>query len=209
MSMLSGQGLGPSGDGPRRRHPVTTTIIVVLMMAVLFGATYGVVRLLRGNGAGDAASPGTTSPAPCVTTTVVPGVALPKPGQVTSNVYNATTRAGLAKRTSTDLASRGFVIGRVANDPLARTVAGVAEIRYGPSGLANAQLMRYYVVGAVLVKDTRTDATVDVVLGAKFKAVTPQAKVDAALAKPTPVASGAGCTSPVPAKSPASPSPSA
>ena len=213
MSMLSGQGLGPTGDGPRRRHPVTTTIIVVLMMAVLFGATFGIVRLLRGSGS-DSASPGASSPAPCVTTTVVPGVALPKPGTVTSNVYNATNRAGLAKRTAADLGSRGFKISRVANDPLGRAVAGVAEIRYGTAGLANAQLMKYYIVGAVLVQDARTDATIDVVLGQKFKVVTPQAKVDAALKKPTPVASGAGCASPTPSGSTkpagsASPSPSA
>ncbi len=213
MSMLSGQGLGPTGDRPRRRHPVTTTIIVVLMMAVLFGATFGIVRLLRGGGS-DSASPGPTSPAPCVTTTVVPGVALPKPGQVSSNVYNATNRAGLAKRTAAELGSRGFKIGRVANDPLGRSIAGVAEIRYGTAGLANAQLMKYYIVGAVLVQDARTDATIDVVLGQKFKVVTPQAKVDAALKKPTPVASGAGCVSPTPSASTkpagsASPSPSA
>jgi hypothetical protein len=211
MSMLSGQGLGPAGDGPRRRHPVTTTIVVLLMMAVLFGATFGIVRLLRGNGS-DSASPGPTTPAPCVTTTVVPGVALPKPGQVTSNVYNSTNRAGLAKRTAADLGSRGFVVGRVANDPLGRAVAGVAEIRYGVKGLTNAQLMRYYILGAVLVQDARTDATIDVVLGQKFKAVTPQAKVDAALKKPTPVASGAGCVSPSATPkttASASPSPSA
>ena len=213
MSMLSGQGLGPTGDRPRRRHPVTTTIIVVLMMVVLFGATFGIVRLLRGGGS-DSASPGPTSPAPCVTTTVVPGVALPKPGQVSSNVYNATNRAGLAKRTAAELGSRGFKIGRVANDPLGRSIAGVAEIRYGTAGLANAQLMKYYIAGAVLVQDARTDATIDVVLGQKFKVVTPQAKVDVALKKPTPVASGAGCASPTPSGSTkpagsASPSPSA
>lgn len=212
MSMLSGQGLGPAGDRPRRRHPVTTTIIVVLMMVVLFGATFGIVRLLRGNGS-DQASPGPTTPAPCVTTTVVPGVALPKPGTVTSNVYNATNRAGLAKRTAADLGSRGFKIARIANDPLGRSITGVAEIRYGTAGLSNAQLMKYYIAGAVLVQDARTDATIDVVLGAKFKTVTPQAKVDAALKKPTPVASGAGCVSPTPSTKPttaaASPSPSA
>lgn len=209
MSMLSGQGLGPTGDRPRRRHPLATTIIVVLMMAVLFGATFGIVRLLRGSGS-DQASPGATSPAPCVTTTVVPGVALPKPGQVSSNVYNSTNRAGLAKRTAADLGSRGFKIGRVANDPLGRSIAGVAEIRYGTAGLANAQLMRYYILGAVLVQDARTDATIDVVLGQKFKAVTPQKAVDAALKKPTPVASGAGCPSPSTktATKPASASPS-
>jgi hypothetical protein len=213
MSMLSGQGLGPTSDGPRKRHPVTTAIVVLLMCAVLFGATYGAVRLLRGPSTDGASSP-SGSPSPCVTTTVVPGVVLPKPGQVTSNVFNATTRAGLAKRTSAELQSRGFVIGRVANDPLSKKVTGVAEIRYGASGLANAQLMRYYVIGAVLVKDGRKDASIDVVLGDKFKVVTPQKAVDAALKKPTPVATGANCTpvakpSTKPSTAHPSPSPSA
>jgi hypothetical protein len=199
MSMLSGTVLGPSGDGPRKRHPVATGAIVVLMMAVLFGATFGAVRLLRGSSTPEVTGP---TAAPCVTTTVRPGLVLPKPGTVTTNVFNATDRAGLAKKTSTDLKSRGFLIGRVANDPLGKTVATVGEIRYGPSGKANAQLMSYYVVGATLVLDQRTDATIDVVIGAKFTAVAPQKTVDAALAKPVPVESGAGCASPSASTSP-------
>jgi hypothetical protein len=198
--MLSGQGLSPSNDTPRKRHPVTTTIIVVLMMAVLFGATYGVVRLIRGGGS---ATPGAsaTTPAPCVTTTVKPGVVLPKPGTVTVNVYNATNRAGLAKRTSAVLATRGFPIGHVANDPLGKSVKGVAEVRYGPSGAEGAKLLVYYVPGAALVADQRTDASVDLVLGEKFKTIAPQKAVDAALVKPTPVATGTGCASPAPKSS--------
>ena len=66
MSMLSGSVLGPSGDGPRKRHPVATGAIVVLMMLVLFGATFGAVRLLRGSSTPDAAGP---TAAPCVTST--------------------------------------------------------------------------------------------------------------------------------------------
>ena len=207
--MLSGQGLSPSNDSPRKRHPVTTTIIVVLMMAVLFGATYGVVHLIRGGGGGTPGAAATT-PTPCVTTTVKPGVVLPKPGTVTVNVYNATNRAGLAKRTSAVLATRGFPIGHVANDPLGKSVKGVAEVRYGPSGEQGAKLLLYYVPGAVLVADQRTDASVDLVLGTKFVAVAPQKTVDAALVKPTPVATGAGCPSPTTAKptKSATPSPS-
>ena len=194
--MLSGQGLTPSGDTPRKRHPVTTTIIVVLMMAVLFGATYGVVRLIRGGGSSGTPDASGTSPVPCVTTTVKPGVVLPKPGTVTVNVYNGTNRAGLAKRTSAVLATRGFPIGHVANDPLGKSIKGVAEVRYGPSGEQGAKLLLYYVPGAALVADQRTDASVDLVLGAKFKTVAPQKSVDAALVKPTPVATGEGCASP-------------
>jgi hypothetical protein len=193
MSMLSGSVLGPSGDGPRKRHPVATGAIVLLMMAVLFGATFGAVRLLRGSSTPDTSGP---TAAPCVTTTVQPGLVLPKPATVTVNVYNATDRAGLAARTAADLKTRGFGIGKIANDPLGKSLTNVAEVRYGPAGKANAQLMVYYVPGATLVLDKRTDTTVDLVLGTKFKAVAPQKAVDAALAKPVPVASGDGCPSP-------------
>jgi len=198
MSMLSGTVLGPSGDGPRKRHPIGTAIIVLLMMGVLFAATFGAVRLLKGN---DAASPTTsasTTPGPCVTTTVRPGVVLPKPGTVKTNVFNATTRAGLARKTANELKLRGFPIGTIANDPLGKTLATVGEIRYGPKGKDNALLMRFYLPGTDLTLDARTDATIDVVLGAKYVAVAPQKSVNAELAKPVPVASGSGCTSPGP-----------
>jgi hypothetical protein len=203
MSMLSGSVLGPSGDGPRKRHPVATGAIVVLMMVVLFGATFGAVRLLRGSSTPEANGP---TAAPCVTTTVQPGLVLPKPATVTVNVYNATDRAGLAASTAAELKSRGFGIGKIANDPLGKSLTNVAEVRYGPAGKANAQLLVYYVPGATLVLDKRTDTTVDLVLGTKFKAIPAQSTVDAALAAPVPVASGDGCPSPSatpkPSKSP-------
>ena len=195
MSMLSGQGLGPSGTGSRRRHPVATGALIVLMMLVLFGATFGAVRLLKGDGGGVPDASG-SSAAPCVSTTVTPGTALPKPATVTANVYNATDRAGLARTTATTLRTRGFGIGSVANDPLGKTITTIGELRYGAKGRDNALLLRYYVVGATLVEDQRNDATVDVVLGLKYKGIPDQKVVDAALAKPVVVASGNGCPSP-------------
>jgi hypothetical protein len=196
MSMLSGTVLGPSGDGPRKRHPAATAVIVLLMMAVLFAATFGAVRLLKGSDSPTPTASDTTTPGPCVTTTVRPGVVLPKPGTVKTNVFNATTRAGLARKTANELKARGFVIGTIANDPLGKALGTVGEIRYGPKGKDNALLMRFYLPGAALTLDARTDATIDVVLGAKYVAVSPQKTVNAALAKPVPVASGSGCTTP-------------
>jgi hypothetical protein len=191
MSMLSGTGLDQRSG--RRRRPVATTILILLMMGVLFGATYGGIRLLRG---GSEPAPVAASPTPCVTTTVQPGLALPKPATVTVNVFNATDRAGLARTTATELGKRGFGIGSIANDPLGATIAGVGEVRHGPDGLAGAQLVTYYVPGAVLVADTRTGTTVDLVVGETFVRIAPQKTVDAALAEPVPVASGSGCVTP-------------
>jgi hypothetical protein len=137
-----------------------------------------------------------------VSTTVSPGAALPKPATVTTNVYNATDRAGLARTTAATLKTRGFGIGSIANDPSGKSLTTVGEIRYGAKGKDNATLMRFYVVGATLVLDQRTDATIDVVLGAKYKGIPDQKTINAALAKPVVVATGAGCPTPTPATKP-------
>jgi LytR cell envelope-related transcriptional attenuator len=123
----------------------------------------------------------------CVTHTSTPVAAgpVPKASTVTVNVYNATARAGLARTTGAELATRQFNVANVANDPLKATIAGSAVVRYGPKGLAQARLVAAQVPGATLLKDNRTDATVDLVIGNGFQAVATPAQVTAALnAKP-------------------------
>jgi len=182
-------------------------VLVVVGMVVLFAAGFGLSVIIRGaasdtdaNGGGGGGGGGTSSPSPtplpCVTVTVTPGAGLPNPSSVTTNIFNGTDRAGLAATTAEDLQTRGFIIGTIDNDPLGRAVSATAEIRHGPAGLAAAQLMTYYVPGAVLVDDARTDATIDTVLGQAFTTVASQAEVDAALLAPSPSASGPGCPSP-------------
>ncbi|MDP4675380.1 MAG: LytR C-terminal domain-containing protein [Candidatus Nanopelagicales bacterium] len=191
----------------RRRNPATSIVLVVVGMVVLFAAGFGLSVIIRGaasdtdaNGGGGGGGGGTSSPSPtplpCVTVTVTPGAGLPNPSSVTTNIFNGTDRAGLAATTAEDLQTRGFIIGTIDNDPLGRAVSATAEIRHGPAGLAAAQLMTYYVPGAVLVDDARTDATIDTVLGQAFTTVASQAEVDAALLAPSPSASGPGCPSP-------------
>jgi hypothetical protein len=175
--------------------------LIGLALVLLFGAGFGLSRLIRNaSNGGDAApttgsSQSTNNPEPCITTTVIPGADLPKPDTVTTNVYNATDRAGLAAATADELKSRGFLIGTVANDPKAKTVTSVAEIRYGTKGELAAKLMTFYIPGATLVNDGRGDTSIDTVLGAAFVSVAAQSEVDKALAEPSPSASGAGCSS--------------
>lgn len=115
--------------------------------------------------------------------------ALPLPSAITVNVYNATTRKGLAKATSTELAARGFVVGNVANDPAKKLIRQSAEIRFGPAGAAAAKVVAAQVADPLLVPDPRKNATVDFVLGEGYSALaTPQqaAATIAALTGPTP-----------------------
>lgn len=200
--------MSSSAPGPRssrrqstRRTPWLGVVLIGLALVLLFGAGFGLSRLIRNASNGGDASPttgssqSTSNPEPCITTTVIPGADLPKPDTVTTNVYNATDRAGLAAATADELKSRGFLIGTVANDPKAKTVTGVAEIRYGTKGELAAKLMTFYIPGATLVNDGRGDTSIDTVLGAAFVSVAAQSEVDKALAEPSPSASGAGCSS--------------
>ena len=191
-------GLAPTGGGGRRGLSTGTIVAIVVGMALLFAAGFGLSRLLNGSSSGG--SGGSTSE-PCVTTTVTPGAGLPKPATVTVNVYNATDRSGLARKTAVEMKARGFVIGKVANDPLGKSVVVSAEVRHGPKGLAQARLVSFYVPGSVLVADTRADATVDMVLGEAYSGVASPAEVTKALASPSPTSSGPGCATPTPTAS--------
>lgn len=202
MSVPS-SGPRPSNRHRRKQSPIVGVILVIVGMVVLFGAGYGLSRIIQGSsGGGDSASSTSATsaetstapePEPCVTVTVTPGAGLPSASQVTTNVYNATDRTGLAASTAEQLQVRGFVIDKIDNDPLSKTITGVAEIRHGPSGESAARLMAFYLPGAELVDDGRKDATIDTVLGAAFTEVAAQSEVDAALAAPSPSPSGPGC----------------
>ena len=96
---------------------------------------------------------------------------LPTPSQITVNIYNATRRTGLATATAKVVKDRGFIVGTVANDTSKKTVPQPAEVRYGVSGQAAAQVVMTLVAGAVPINDSRADGSVDLVLGDGFKQI--------------------------------------
>ncbi len=142
----------------RRRMAITLGLV---LLALFFAFWYA---LSYYDGAKDTPTPRKT----CVT----PPAAL-APAKIRVNVYNATTRTGLAATTSTSLASRGFVIGKVDNDPLKKTVKTAVEVRHGTAGVAGARVVAKHLTGVTFVRDARKDASVDVVLGNAWKALAP------------------------------------
>jgi hypothetical protein len=130
----------------------------------------------------EASSQPTSTPTPsCAPPT--PVTAVPAPASVTITVLNSTQRSGLAASVGGLLAHDGFRIASVGNDLTSRApVAGVAEIRFGPAGATAAALLAYYVPGATLVRDSRTAASVDLALGAKYTALAAPTAVAKALA---------------------------
>jgi hypothetical protein len=133
---------------------------------------------------------------------VTPVKALPEPGRITVNVYNATQRTGLAKDTADQLKKRGFKIGDVGNAPKEydKKTKG-AGVLLGPASALNTSLpvLAAQLAGAERRTEAgRKGAALDLIIGDAFKGLTRPADADQALAKltapaPTPTATKKNC----------------
>lgn len=206
MSMLTPPGMGgqyritgdkyPRMRPPRRRGRLVG--VVVACGAVLGVAGWGTLQLIDvftgGGGTASAAgtragcltkaNPAATAPSPAV---------LPKPAQITVNVFNATTRSGLAKTTADELKKRGFRIGEVGNagPQYDKKVTGTGVL-LGPAASLNTSLP--VLATQLTTAERRTDAahkgaTIDLIIGNGFKTLTSppeSARALTALAAPKP-----------------------
>jgi hypothetical protein len=165
----------------RRRRPAVTAVLVVgLAVAVAAAASWWFLLREPDTPTVAAAAAAATCPKPKPT-----AATLLKPADVSVNVYNSTDRFGLAASVSEKLAAREYAVRTVDNDPLQRSIQGVAEVRHGPAGIEEARTIVAVVPGARLVPTKRASAQVDLALGEGFKAladkpvppmVTPQPK---------------------------------
>lgn len=112
---------------------------------------------------------------------------------VTVNVYNATGREGLAAQIADQLKTRAFTVKDVSNERI--TVDAAALVRGGSAGEAGAFTLQRNVPGSIFLRDGRSDASVDLVLGPSFNSLADPALVDqtpgpivCALASTTPTA---------------------
>lgn len=150
----------------RLRRAVPAFVLIV-GLSVLAGGVW--LRVL------DRVDAGASTAAGCGTATTGPA----DPRRIQVRVYNGTDREGLAKQVAGELRSRGFVVLSTANDPLVdiREVRGSAEIRYGPKGAKQADMVRRQVPGAKVFKDVREDAVVDVALGSAYQRLATSAEL--------------------------------
>ncbi|CAL9533866.1 hypothetical protein SUDANB150_04055 [Streptomyces sp. enrichment culture] len=200
MSMLTPPGMGGqykiTGDKYPRMRPARRrgrlAFAGVACVAVLGVLGWGTLQLIDVFTGGDKAS--AAGAAGCVTSaraSASPAAAvLPKPGQVTVNVLNATTRSGLAQKTADELKKRGFRVGEVTNAPKEydKKVTGTGVLLGGPASSVKSALT---VLGTQLPgAQSRTDAAregaaVDLIIGNGFKGLAKPANADAALAELT------------------------
>ncbi|MET8948121.1 LytR C-terminal domain-containing protein [Streptomyces sp. NPDC004542] len=179
---------------PRRRGRLA--FLGVACVTALGVAGWGTVQLIdvftggekdTASGA-EATCPATTKVSPAARTR-----ALPAPGKITVNVYNATARTGLAKQTADELKKRGFHIGDVGNatKQYDKKIKG-AGLLLGPASALNTSLpvVATQLAGAERRTDTtRKGEAVDLILGDGFKNLSARADADKAVAELTaPVA---------------------
>ncbi|MDT0380177.1 LytR C-terminal domain-containing protein [Streptomyces sp. DSM 42041] len=119
--------------------------------------------------------------------------AVPKPGKVTVNVLNATSRSGLAAKTAKELKKRGFAVGEIANAPahLDHKVdaPGLLIGAAGTETLARMKVLGTQLEDAKTRHDAREGDDVDLVIGNDFKGLAKEKDADralTALAQPSP-----------------------
>lgn len=203
MSMLTPPGMGgkyrvTGAAYPRMSRPRRRRRIVLLVLGSIVGLAliaYGALQLIDVFG-GDADKRKTAAAAKdCATAapkagaaaaaSAAPKVALPQPGQITVNVYNATPRAGLAKAVGDELKKRGFAIGEVGNAPadFDKKVPGAGILVGSPqTDKAVFSVLGANLAGATQQTDAREGADVDLILGDAFKELTTKEDADKALA---------------------------
>ncbi|WP_328299631.1 LytR C-terminal domain-containing protein [Streptomyces sp. NBC_00435] len=210
MSMLTPPGMGgkyrvtgaafPRMSRPRRRRRIVLLALGVILGLALVG--YGTLQLIdvfdddADKPKSAAAAKDCPTPAPkagsAAAPSAAPQAALPPPGQITVNVYNATARAGLAKAVGDELKKRGYIVGKVGNAPadFDKKVPGAGILVGSPqTDKAVFSVLGTSLTGATQQTDTRGTADIDLILGDAFKELAPKADADkalAALANPQP-----------------------
>jgi LytR cell envelope-related transcriptional attenuator len=233
MSMLTPPGMGGkykvTGKGyPRlsrpqqqRRRRVRLAVVLITAVGVLAWGSLELVNVFSGNGATAASqvkcrvAKGMKGKSSDRAQAAQAAPELPEPGTITVNVYNATPRSGLAKKTADELQKRGFKIGKVGNAPAEhdKKVKESALLLGGPEADDLLAVLGAQVTGErtgartpETDEDTakkassasKQDTTVDFVIGNAFTKLDAAASADKALtalakAKPSPSSSKRSC----------------
>ncbi|MBK3524497.1 MULTISPECIES: LytR C-terminal domain-containing protein [Streptomyces] len=200
MSMLTPPGMGGqyriTGDKYPRMRPSRRrgrlVAAAVASAAVLGLLGWGTVQLIDvftgGSGgttaAGRAADCRARTAAGTGQAPAARAESLPAPGRITVNVYNATPRSGLAKKTAEELRRRGFRIGKVGNaaKEYDKKVKGPGLLLGSPAAQdTSLRVLATQLSGASPRADAREGADVDLIIGDAFKTLTRQQTADKAV----------------------------
>ncbi|MGI9002180.1 MAG: envelope integrity protein Cei [Pseudonocardia sp.] len=187
----------------RRQSPV---LIVVTVLAMATVVTWTTVLVNASGPAGPASCPAPTqgpSPGESLESDALDEVAPLPPSAVRVRVLNASGQRGQANLVAAQFGDLGFVEEAPPdNDPFypEGNMECAGQVRFGPAGESAASTLTLVLPCAELVRDGRTDDTVDVSVGTGFGDANPdRAARDALdqLAAPAGGTDGAGNADPV------------
>ncbi len=160
-------------DNPvRLRRRVVHGVVLVILLGLIVASIITALAIIDGQikipstDAGDAPA----SVCPAATFDYTPN------DQINLNVYNSTSRPGLARSVADELLGRKFIVGAVANTDAG--YRGVAAVVSGAAGQSAAFSVQRNLPGSDYFQDGRTDASVDVILAGDYKELTAPDLVD-------------------------------
>lgn len=185
-------GRTPPSDGgarvpPYRRRRRTPWVLVVSLLAVAAVVTWTVVLLDAGGPSAAAACPAPTGgalPGQVVDFATLDAVAPVAPANARMRVLNGGGQRGQANLVAAQLTDLGFTeAGPPDNDPVYPNgdMECVGQLRFGPAGQGTARTLSLVLPCTELVRDDRTDDTVDIAVGTGFRDVNPPRAVRNAL----------------------------
>jgi hypothetical protein len=113
---------------------------------------------------------------------------MPERDQVKLNVFNGTSRVGLAEDIGGEFKNRGFIVGKMATAPAktdGKPYDNIATIVYGPEAVGAAALVSAYFLAnqaTMQFNIKRTGAEVDVILGTQFQQLATTTEVNQSIA---------------------------
>ncbi|RAX46340.1 LytR family transcriptional regulator [Arthrobacter sp. AQ5-06] len=160
-------------DNPvRLRRRVVHGVVLVLLLGLIAGAIFLALAIMNGQlklpTTAGSEEPRTTCPG--ATFDYTPN------DKINLNVYNSTSRPGLARSVADELLVRKFVVGTVANTEAG--YRGVAAVVSGAAGQSAAFSVQRNLPGSDYFQDGRTDASVDVILAGDYQELAAADRVD-------------------------------
>jgi hypothetical protein len=162
-------------------------VVVVSVLAVAAVATWTTVLIGAGGSSGTTSCPlpgGGAVPGEVVAATSLDAVAPVPPSSARVHVLNAGGQRGQANLVAAQLGDLGFPEAAPPdNDPFYTEgdMECVGQLRFGPAGEGAARTLTLVLPCTELVRDDRTDDTVDIAVGTGFRDVNPPRAVRNAL----------------------------
>ena len=172
---------------PYRRRRRTPWVLVVSVLAVLAIATWTVVLVDAGDSAGTTSCPapvGGTVPGEVLDPSALDAAAPVPPSSARVKVLNAGGQRGQANLVAAQLGDLGFPEAAPPdNDPVYPNgdMECAGQLRFGAAGEGAARTLTLVLPCTELVRDDRSDDTVDIVVGTGFRDVNPPRAVRDAL----------------------------